>query len=235
MSLIENGSVICDDIFINKLESSLLPQIEAIDVTSNPILLEASRKLVAGQYAHLSSLKQETDDVYKDLCLDGYDVNGYSKTLATFDQDRVSGTVRLVLGGDHPEKELPQLDAMRFFDVDEWPHTGLPAASIGELGRFVIGNNYRPPYVDDNMTTEITRKLFERASALARQLQGAEVLYAIMPPYVVDRVQKAGIEVEFISARLKTEDPFVKTVIEKYDIYWKQLNPALYRFLSHES
>lgn len=189
-------------------------------------LLNAARLLVAEGYRPLSTPLLTPQEVYEDLCRDGYDAPGRSSTLVTLnpqDQTQVTGTLRYVPAGDGKDG-LPIIETMGLMDVD-WPHRakGIPDSLIGELGRFTVNKAYRESKV------EINRVLVKSAMSKAQE-QGVRTLYAVMPGFVNQITTSAGLPFVLVeNARLKEEEPGAKKLFDRYSRYWRGARPQLYQ------
>jgi hypothetical protein len=209
------------------------------DVTNDERLLEKARMEVANQYKRLSTRGLTEEEVYEDLCSDGYDTCGHSSTIVTLtdinqEKPLISGTVRLVKGNNGDVAELPPLDAMKYFDVPTWPHRleGIPDNKVGELGRFVIPAQFRTEEMKDyGVSNEITRQLYFEALSVGRKETGIERLYAIMPSYVVEQVTESGISVREIENATLVDR---HETFDRYDVYWRKLKPRLFEFQTYE-
>lgn len=226
------------------LADGLKSKTVVLDVTENPALLEQARMEVAVSYSRLAGVPRDAVDVYRELCLDGYENHGgeRSRTIATVTPDpitgvkRVSGTVRLVIGQKGVEEYgLFPLDALSLVDVPNWPHN-LDTRSdvhIGELGRFTISEDYRKRALR-GVSHHVTSLLFKEASRIA-SLRGVQYLYAIMPSAVSKLCKQAGIESsEIIESRLLWGNELAEKIFNTYPGYWKKQDPRLYTFTNFD-
>ena len=212
------------------------------DITATKTLMSDAQHMVAAAYHALAPLEREIPQarVHQMICCDPYQKLARSHTLATFSDDtdegraRISGVVRVVFGRSKASDHLMPIDAMNFVvPLNGWPHDldGLGGPMIAELGRFVIDREFRTPEMRSaGVPQQITRSLVEEALRVIRPL-GVHFLYAIMPGYASRLLIQAGIKLEELPCRLRTEDEAACRTFDDFAIYWKRSSPRLYRFL----
>lgn len=200
--------------------------IVAEDVTDNSPLLTEARMVAARSYSRLANPPLAIGEVYRELCLDGYNNNGRSRTFATAD---LSGTVRLVLGknGFDEEANLEPLDIMNWMEVSRLPHreAGFLDSQAAELGRFAIAQWV----ATEEARNEITRALYLQAAQIAKE-NGIRFLYAIMPAYVIRRTRQAGIESTLVKGTSLRNTPEAEELFDMFYNYWRRHPPKLYQF-----
>jgi hypothetical protein len=224
------------------METLCNPAVLTRDITATKTLMSDAQRMVAAAYHALAPLDREIpqDRVHQMICCDPYQKQARAHTLATLSDDtdegraRISGVVRVVFGRSKASDHLMPIDAMNFVvPLNCWPHDlgGLGNPMIAELGRFVIDREFRTPEMRSaGVPQHITRSLVEGALRVIRPL-GVDFLYAIMPGYASRLLIQAGIKLEELPCRLRTEDEAACRTFDDFAIYWRRSSPRLYRFL----
>jgi len=221
---------------------SIIQNTTFVDITDDYCWMERARWLTAEAYTALANPARElgVEEVFETVSNDFYEQRGRARTIAALTTDpetdvtEITGLVRVVIGerSERGEDTYP-IDAMNFVEpLQGWPHeqNGLPEYQIAELGRFLIIEKCRTPEMRRaGVPAWLTRRLYDTAVTVMRS-RGGRMLYAIMPPYMTRLIHQAGIRIQEIESRLRTEDPLAARVFDEFSLYWHRSSPKLYEW-----
>lgn len=212
------------------------------DVTEDKEKLRAALYIVAESYSKLSSKTLDPEEVYKELCNDGYHSRGLSRTLLATglnpNTDKIEklGTVRFVLGSSHIENSnLQPLESMSLITPREgWEYfnfEGFDPMDAVELSRFVIVPNIRKGISKEiGLPIFLCRRFIDETKRISVDLHRKNQIWAIMPWYTVRIVKSGGVKL--IPAPLVTLNyQGHSSLFKRYDKYWIHSDPWFYKFI----